>query len=915
MQPLIKAHRAGFPLGTTWITRCDAGAEAGDGGDLGIAVGVLRLATGEEWETTLSGETAFLLMEGRVRVEAGEGQWRRAAELCRDSIFDEAPSGIHAPAGTRVRLVADALVEFTLYGCRNQCFFPPYIFREVTEEQRGKGLVDGACHRLVRTIIDRSLAPIEAELVLGEVVTRPGRWAGYPPHSHVQPEIYHYRFDHPQGFGYSELGEQVFRVQNFDTVQIAGGLEHPQVAAPGYVMYFSWVIRHLPERPYLAPDYNKEHAWVTDPCAIARQPAGLQHPGARAAPRSLDLICMGRVAVDLYGEQRGSRLEDVASFAKYVGGCAGNIAIGAARQGLRTAMLSRVGSEQMGRFVRETLRAERVDVSHLKDDPERLTGLAILAIKSRDEFPLLFYRENCADMALAERDFDAEFIASAKALLVTGTLFSNPATERTARSAMALARSAGTKIVLDIDYRPVLWGLTSRGDGETRYISSPQVSARLMEIVADCQLVVGTEEEFHIAGGVADTHAALLRLRRVSDAVFLVKRGPAGCLIFAADIPDTLDAALAVPGARVNVLNVLGAGDAFMAGFLRGWLEGEPLERCGLYGNLAGGLVVARHGCAPAMPIRAEMDAALSRAAPLDRPDADEAIAHLHWAGTRRGDWEELMVLAFDHRNQFETMADQAGCPRERISDLKLLIARAACRVAAEMPGRAGVLVDGRYGQPALDLLADCGLWVGRPVESSGVHPLAFEDRMNVGLALRQWPREHVVKCLVQFRAEAGEGLQARQEGRILGLHRACMASDHELLLEVIAPAAKDSVPILDALKRIYKLGVRPDWWKLPPLDATGWREVEALVRQHDPLCRGILLLGQDASVETLRQAFIDVAGCHLVRGFAVGRTIIGAPSRAWFEGGLSDEQLVKSVATRYGDVIRLWKEYGRQRN
>ncbi len=139
--------------------------------------------------------------------------------------------------------------------------------------------------------------------------------------------------------------------------------------------------------------------------------------------RPLDLICLGRGAVDLYAEQLGARLEDVASFAKYIGGCAANIAVGTARQGLKSSMLLRVGDDHMGRFVRETLAREGVETGHVSTDPSRLTALVLLGIKDRDTFPLIFYRENCADMALAEGDFDAGFIGSAKALLVTGTHF------------------------------------------------------------------------------------------------------------------------------------------------------------------------------------------------------------------------------------------------------------------------------------------------------------------------------------------------------------------------------------------------------------------------------------------------------------------------------------------------------------
>ena len=143
-----------------------------------------------------------------------------------------------------------------------------------------------------------------------------------------------------------------------------------------------------------------------------------------AADRSLDVICLGRLGMDLYAQQIGARLEDVTSFAKYLGGSSANIAFGCARLGLRSAMLTRVGDDHPGRFLTESLAREGCDVSHVVTDKQRLTAMVLLGIKDQDTFPLIFYRENCADMAISETDFDQDYLASSKALLITGTHFS-----------------------------------------------------------------------------------------------------------------------------------------------------------------------------------------------------------------------------------------------------------------------------------------------------------------------------------------------------------------------------------------------------------------------------------------------------------------------------------------------------------
>jgi len=286
------------------------------------------------------------------------------------------------------------------------------------------------------------------------------------------------------------------------------------------------------------------------------------------AEKYLDLICLGRAGVDFYAQQVGSRLEDVASFAKYIGGSSTNIACCSSRMGLRTALITRVGNEHMGEFIREQLQREGVDTRCVVTDPERLTALVVLGIKDQDTFPLIFYRENCADMAISIDDIDADFIATSKALLITGTHLSTEHILNTSKEALRLARAASVKTVLDIDYRPVLWGLTGKGDGETRFIANDSVTSHLLSVLPEFDLVVGTEEEVHIAGGTTDTLQALKNIRQVTDAVLVLKRGPYGASVYEGEIPRSLDDGLTVKGVTVDVLNVLGA----CAGCLEAWL-------------------------------------------------------------------------------------------------------------------------------------------------------------------------------------------------------------------------------------------------------------------------------------------------------------------------------------------------------
>lgn len=632
--------------------------------------------------------------------------------------------------------------------------------------------------------------------------------------------------------------------------------------------------------------------------------------------KTLDLICLGRVAVDLYAQQIGSRLEDVATFSKYLGGSSGNVAYGTAVQGVKSSMLARVGDEHMGRFLREELERVGVDTSHLITDKNRLTALVILGIKDQDTFPLIFYRDNCADMAITKDDFSEEYIASARALAITGTHLSHPNTREAVLTALEYAGRNNVKRLLDIDYRPVLWGLTSLGDGETRFIDSEAVTQSLQEVLHHFDVLVGTEEEFHIAGGSTDTLTALKNVRKVSQATLVCKRGALGCSVFVEgkDIPDDLDGGINVYGVRVEVLNVLGAGDAFMSGLIRGYLNNEGWEQACRYANACGALVVSRHGCSPAMPTKVELDNYLARAEAVPRPDLDETLNHLHRVTTRKvKEWDDLCIFAFDHRKQLVDMANKCGADIRRIPKLKTLLLKAAEQTAKEEDideGHAGILADTTFGQNALNAITGKKWWIGRPIEEPSSRPLNLEHG-DLGSQLASWPLEHVVKCLAFYHPKDSAEMKALQDRKLKEVYQACCRTGHELLVELILPADMEQNEdyYAEMLAYFYELGIKPDWWKLPGVSAKAWQDISAIINANDPYCRGILILGLDAPEETFEKVFKASANAPLVRGFAVGRTIFGQPSADWLAGKLDDQQLVDAVSARYRRLINLWKQ------
>ena len=626
--------------------------------------------------------------------------------------------------------------------------------------------------------------------------------------------------------------------------------------------------------------------------------------------KRLDLITIGRSSVDLYGAQVGGLLEDMSSFNKYVGGSPTNIATGTARLGLKSALITRVGDEHMGRFLLRELAREGVDTRGIVTDPQRLTALVILGIRDQEHFPLIFYREHCADMALCEDDIDPDFIAEANCVLATGTHLSHPRTEAAVLKALKLARENDGRTVLDIDYRPNLWGLSGHGDGENRFIESAAVTTKLQSTLHLFDLIVGTEEEFHIAGGSTDTLEAMKAVRKVTKAALVCKRGSLGAVVFDGDIPDNLDKGQSGQGFPIEVFNVLGAGDGFMSGLLRGWLKDEDWPTSLKFANACGAFAVSRHGCTPAYPSWEELQYFFKTGIRDKALRKDLALEQVHWSTNRNGEWPHMRVFAFDHRIQLEEMAQETGAADEKIGEFKELCLNAALEVSGGKNGY-GILCDGRLGRDALYRAAGTGLWIGRPTEWPSSRPLELEPELGPDCGgLVEWPVENVVKVLCFYHPDDSVEVKAQQEATVKRLFTAARRNRLEFLLEVIPSkvAPVDDMSTAAVIERFYEIGVYPDWWKLEPLKTkNAWKNACDAINRNDPYTRGIVVLGLDAPAEELEASLKIAADFDLVKGFAIGRTILGDVARQWLAGKMSDADAVAEMAKRYRGFCDLW--------
>lgn len=283
----------------------------------------------------------------------------------------------------------------------------------------------------------------------------------------------------------------------------------------------------------------------------------------------------------------------------------------------------------------------------------------------------------------------------------------------------------------------------------------------------------------------------------------------------------------------------------------------------------------------------------------------------MHWATTRVGAYDELTVLAMDHRSQFEEMCERTGADPARIGDFKALTLKAVDRLAKGDPSF-GLLLDGRFGMRGLEAAADYPYWIGRPIELPGSCPLEFECDADVGAELATWPPNHVVKCLVIYHPDDPLELRKRQERQLLRLQDASRKTHHELLVEIIASRSGhpiDDNTISRAIQQLYDIGIRPDWWKLEPSDnAAAWANIERTILKNDPKCRGVLLLGLSSPLETLVASFDAAAATPIVKGFAVGRTIFADAAERWLAGKIDDEAAIADLGQKFNILVEAWR-------
>ena len=325
------------------------------------------------------------------------------------------------------------------------------------------------------------------------------------------------------------------------------------------------------------------------------------------AEKQYDVIPMGRSSIDLYSNDIGAPFEDITNFNAYVGGCPTNISVGTRRLGLHSAVLTAVGADPVGDFILHFLNKEGVDTQFVPRKPGKRSSAVILGIQPPDRFPLVYYRDNCADIELNIDDVLATPFAQSRVMLISGTGLSKEPSRSATIFAAELAKQAGTTVVLDIDFRPDQWhdprafGVVLRSTLRLVDIvlgTEDEINAAMLTDPSQISLTHSQVSDARVSGNI---DSAIRELLALGPQALLQKRGAEGTRVHLAR-PGSEQEQIDVPGFPVKVLNILGAGDAFASGFIYGYVKGWDWYKSTRLANACGAIVVTRPACANSMP-------------------------------------------------------------------------------------------------------------------------------------------------------------------------------------------------------------------------------------------------------------------------------------------------------------------------
>lgn len=609
--------------------------------------------------------------------------------------------------------------------------------------------------------------------------------------------------------------------------------------------------------------------------------------------RSLHLIALGQSHADFYGDQIGSSLKDMLSFKKYVGGLAARVAIGCARLGLHSALISSTGNDPMGQFLTETLTEEKVDISQMKRH-SFATAISLKAIEHNHTSPL-FYQEKNPEISLLESDLNPDFIAKSQALFISTLNLCLENVKQATLNAVKIAREKQTKIILAIEHFDSSCATTGHD---------------LQNLLPLCDLILGDEKAYQQIMGMNDPYAALKQLQSQTKAILVLKHSH-GCWAFNQPIAPQWQANAHHFDFKIEKTFVIDGFDAFIAGFLRGWLQNHSLDSCCQFAAASFTLAHARQPHCNALPSEKEMALYLNEQPQGASQTLKTAnFSHIHYASTRHYPQDQLLMFSFGYHSQWQKLGEIFAASESTILQAKALLAEGLKMVTLDNP-HASIIIDDHL-QPELLPFISHYRWLARSVEAPQEIPLQFKADPDITRILLQWPKNHIVKISITYHPDDRYALRGQQEATLSLLYRACRATEHELLIEILPPGNSliTASTMAHIKQRFYQIGIYPDWWLIQtPRDQRSWDSIARMLEEQDPYCRGVLVSTPQAMMEQLIMPFKVAANQKWCKGFVLGRAIFQQSLEEWFAQKIPDQALIDFIANHFRNILHLWEE------
>lgn len=612
-----------------------------------------------------------------------------------------------------------------------------------------------------------------------------------------------------------------------------------------------------------------------------------QYPFIKERP--IDLIAMGRVSVDLYSEQFDGPLKNVQTFRKTIGGRAAKVALGISRLGLKSCLLSCVSDDAMGHYVQQVLEKEQVDLRLLTESKNHHTALCLLGANLSDPDAIVHYAENSADMQINQEQCNRDIFQQAKALLITGSLFSSTVTQY----AVNLAKELKMAVIFDLSFCEN---------------AQPSVNS-YQKLFAKCDLIVGTEHEICEVGNNQDILLALKAIRKLTTAAIIVKTVSRGCEIFVGDSGISLG----FPGFAVEPSNKADVGDVFLSGFLSAWLRGEKWKICAQFANAASAISAIRLESIPAIPTHEELEYFIRHYRGNEQIMHDSYFSQLTIRSMHRQEpKKDLCILSFDHRWQFEQSCEEVGRDKTLISAFKTQVFSGFKMAASQFPEKQlGILIDPIYGKEVLREATEMNITVGVPIEAAGSFPLQWISEQPLYQQILRRPETWIVKVLWKYHPAMETGLKLRQLSQLELLSTVCRELGRLLMLEITIPSSfnSDGKEIAQAIEEVYQHRIYPSWWKISPVKSLSeWQAITDMCFYYDSNSRIIISCGLHSANQDWSKQFKQFKRSKIASGFAVGRLIYWDSWQQLISGDLSLQEVPVRVAEKFTSILKTWE-------